>query len=67
MLKEDGVKVWCISQAFLATGLGGNQEVSKSLGAGDPATAGQFVRTVLEGQRDNDVGRILVRDGVQPW
>ncbi|KAK4695031.1 hypothetical protein P7C71_g2642, partial [Lecanoromycetidae sp. Uapishka_2] len=67
ILREDGVKVWCISPGFLATGLGGDQEVNKSLGAGDPATAGQFVRTVLEGQRDDDVGRVLVRDGVQPW
>lgn len=66
MLKEDGVKVWCISPDLIATGLGGNQEVSKSLGAGDPATAGQFVRSVLEGQRDSEVGRVLVRDGVQP-
>src|ERR1700731_3012520 len=24
MLKEDGVKVWCVSPGFLATGLGGN-------------------------------------------
>ncbi|KAL9064974.1 MAG: hypothetical protein Q9161_008523 [Pseudevernia consocians] len=67
MLKEDGVKVWCISPGFLATGLGGSQHVNESLGAGDPATAGQFVRGVLEGQRDDDVGRVLVRDGVQPW
>ena len=41
--------------------------MTKSLGAGDPATAGQFVRTVLEGQRDDDVVRVLVKDGVQPW
>ena len=67
MLKEDGVKVWCISPGFLATGLGGSQEVNKSLGAGDPATAGQFVRNVLEGQRDGEVGRVLLKEGVQPW
>ena len=67
MLKEDGVKVWCLSPGFLATGLGGDQEANKSVGAGDPATAGQFVRAVLEGQRDADVGRVLLRDGLQPW
>lgn len=67
MLKDDGVKVWSISPGFLATGLGGNQEASKSLGAGDPATAGEFVKNVLEGQRDGDVGRVLTRQGVQPW
>ena len=67
MLKEDGVKVWCISPGFLATGLGGNQEANKNFGAGDPATAGHFVRSVLEGYRDGDVGRVINRDGVQPW
>ena len=67
MLKEDGVKVWCLSPGFLATGLGGDVEANKSVGAGDPALAGQFVRAVLEGQRDADVGRVLLRDGLQPW
>lgn len=68
VLKEDGVKVWCISPGFLATGLGGNPEATKSAGAGDPATAGEFVRAVLEGERDGDVGQVLLRgSGVQPW
>lgn len=67
ILKEDAVKVFCISPGFLATGLGGDQELYKRIGAGDPATAGPFVRSVLEGQRDNDVGRVLTRDGLQPW
>ena len=67
MLKEDGVKVWCISPGFLATGLGGSAEATRKLGAGDPATVGPFVRGVLEGQRDGDVGRVILRDGVQPW
>lgn len=66
-LKEDGVKVFCLSPGFLATGLGGNLEASKNLGAGDPATAGLFVRNVLEGQRDKDVGKVILREGVQPW
>ena len=59
--------MWCISPGFLATGLGGNPEVSKKLGAGDPATAGDFVKSVLEGERDDDVGQVIVRGGVQPW
>lgn len=67
MLKEDGVKVWCISPGFLATGLGGNPEASKKMGAGDPAVAGVFIRSVLEGQRDDDVGKVILKDGVQPW
>ena len=66
-LQEDGVKVWCISPGYLATGLGGSQEANQSQGAGDPATAGQFVKTVLEGERDGDVGKVILRNGVQPW
>ena len=67
ILKEDGVKVWCISPGFLATGLGGNQEANKKMGAGSPEVAGEFVQSVLEGHRDEDVGKVILRDGVQPW
>ena len=67
ILKEDGVKVWCISPGFLATSLGGSQEVLKKMGAGDPTEAGHFVQSVLEGHRDRDVGKVIFRDGVQPW
>jgi NAD(P)-dependent dehydrogenase (short-subunit alcohol dehydrogenase family) len=67
MLKEDGVKVWCISPGFLATGLGGNTELLKKMGAGDPQVGGSFIRSVLEGERDADVGKVITKDGVQPW
>ncbi|KAL6714730.1 hypothetical protein ACLMJK_008155 [Lecanora helva] len=67
ILKEDGVKVWCISPGFLATGLGGNQEANQKAGAGDPAVGGEFVREVVEGQRDGDVGKVITRQGVQAW
>ena len=67
MLKEDGVKVWCISPGYLATGLGSGQEANKKMGATDPAEGGGFVRSVIEGQRDCDVGKVILRDGVQPW
>ncbi|KAF7504474.1 hypothetical protein GJ744_002211 [Endocarpon pusillum] len=66
-LKEDGVKVWCIAPGFLATGLGGSPEASKKMGAGDPAVAGPFIRSVLEGERDGDVGKVITKDGVQAW
>lgn len=67
MLKEDGVKVWCISPGFLATGLGGNAELLRKMGAQDPVVAGVLVRGVLEGERDGDVGKVVNRDGVQDW
>lgn len=63
-LKEDRVKVWCISPGYLATGLGGSQEANKNMGATDPTVAGSFVLNVLEGKRD---GKVLLRDSVQAW
>jgi len=67
ILKEDGVKIWCISPGFLATGLGGGQEFNRKMGAVDPSTGANFVRDVVEGGRDQDVGRAIRRTDVQPW
>lgn len=67
MLHEDGVKVWCISPGFLATGLGGGADSNRKMGAGDPSVAGSLIKSVLEGSRDDDVGKVVLKDGVQPW
>ncbi|KAF4594912.1 NAD(P)-binding domain protein [Ophiocordyceps camponoti-floridani] len=68
ILSEDGVKVWGISPGYLATGLGGSLELNKQRGAGDASLGGEFVREVLEGRRDGDVGKAIQREGrVQPW
>ncbi|KAN0090041.1 NAD(P)-binding protein [Hyaloscypha variabilis] len=66
-LKEDGVKVWCISPGQLATGLGGSVEANKKMGGKDPADGGKFVCVVVEGHRDADVGKVVSVDGVQAW
>lgn len=67
VLHEDDVKVFAISPGFLATGLGSNTEMLKKMGAGDPEVAGPFIRSVIEGERDADAGKILTKDGIQPW
>ncbi|KAL4864340.1 hypothetical protein BDV12DRAFT_14846 [Aspergillus spectabilis] len=67
VLTNDGVKVFAISPGFLATGLGGDTEKLRSMGAGDPVVAGGLFRDVLEGRRDGDVGKVVNRDGVQGW
>ncbi|KAI9648878.1 hypothetical protein NHQ30_003519 [Ciborinia camelliae] len=68
MLHEDGVKVWAISPGFLATGLGGvGSENLKKMGAQDPSVAGAFIRGVVEGVRDSDVGKVVTANGTQPW
>ncbi|KAL3481456.1 hypothetical protein BJX99DRAFT_219050 [Aspergillus californicus] len=67
MLENDGVKVWAVSPGLLATGLGGDPELLKKIGAGDPVVVGPLFRGVLEGERDGEVGRVVSRAGVQDW
>ena len=66
-IKEDGVKVWCISPGFLATGLGGSQQANTEMDVTDPAEGGNVVRSVVEGRRDEDVGKVISKTGMQPW
>ena len=63
-LKEDGVKVWGVGPGFLATDLGNVREKAKEMGAGDPSLGGKMIRTVVEGQRDADVGKVVNKDGI---
>ena len=38
------------------------------MGALDPAIGGNFIKDVVEGKRDNDVGKVIRNDGqLQPW
>jgi NAD(P)-dependent dehydrogenase (short-subunit alcohol dehydrogenase family) len=67
ILHEDGVKVWSVSPGQLATGLGPGAEVNKKMGAVDPAIGGEFVKDVVEGKRDADAGKAILKDSVQPW
>ena len=67
VLREDGVKVWCISPGYLATGLGGSQENNKNMGAGNPAVGGNFIKDVVAGKRDEDVGKVIRNGSIQPW
>ncbi|KAI1114107.1 hypothetical protein F5Y14DRAFT_451287 [Nemania sp. NC0429] len=67
-LLNDGVKVWAVSPGFLATGLAGiGAEKLKQIGAQDPAIGGHFLKDVIEGQRDHDVGKVIRKDMIQPW
>lgn len=67
ILAEDGVKIWCVSPGLLATGLGGGKEAMKRMGAIEPSIGAEFVRDVVEGARDHDVGKVIRKDNVQPW
>ena len=68
MLEPDGVKVFCISPGFLATGLGGmGKDFMRKVGAGEPSVGGGFIKDVVLGVRDDDAGKVINKDGVQPW
>jgi NAD(P)-dependent dehydrogenase (short-subunit alcohol dehydrogenase family) len=67
ILREDGVKTWCVSPGYLATGLGGSQQVNAQQGAIDPSIGANFVKDVVEGVRDADVGKVIRKDDVQAW
>ena len=68
VLKEDGVKSWAVSPGMLATGLGmGDPEFLRKVGALEPHVGADFVRSVVEGERDGDVGLAVRKAGVQPW
>jgi NAD(P)-dependent dehydrogenase (short-subunit alcohol dehydrogenase family) len=67
LLREDGVKTWCVSPGYLATGLGVGSAGNKQAGAIDPSIGAGFVRLVVEGGRDDDIGKAIRKDDVQPW
>lgn len=62
-LKEDGVKVWGVMPGMLATNLGGIPEMAKAMGAGHPSAGGKIIKSVVEGERDTDVGKLVSKDG----
>ncbi|KAK0760496.1 hypothetical protein N5P37_006690 [Trichoderma harzianum] len=67
-VKQDGVKTWAIAPGLLATSMVGDPEVLKQRGAQPPSLGGDFIKTVIEGERDADIGKAIARDGViQPW
>lgn len=68
-LKEDGVKVFCVGPGMLATNLGGlgPEAAAKIPGVKHPSIGGALIRKVVEGERDRDVGKIVVQEGVSMW
>ena len=66
-LKADGVKVWAIGPGMMVTNLGGVPELAKKMGSLHPSISGNFVRTVVEGARDGETGKLITKGGVAPW
>jgi len=68
-LKEDGVKVWCVGPGMLATNLGNikDKAIEMGLKLDHPSIGGKLLRSVVEGERDADVGKLISKDGVLRW
>lgn len=66
-LKPDGVKVWSVGPGFLATDLGESKEWAAAQGAGHPSAGGEILKSVVEGERDADTGKFVVRSGIQEF
>ncbi|KAJ9649793.1 hypothetical protein H2199_000572 [Coniosporium tulheliwenetii] len=65
-LKADGVKVWGVGPGFLATNLGKMKEKVKEMGGGHPSEGGVLYKKVVEGERDDEVGKVIDKDGLVP-
>jgi NAD(P)-dependent dehydrogenase (short-subunit alcohol dehydrogenase family) len=67
-LKEDKVVVQVLGLGSFATDFGGMPAAEKvKRGMPDPKEAGEFIRAVAEGERDADIGQLLLIDGTSPW
>lgn len=63
------IKVFAMSPGFVVSNLRGTtEELRSGWGlAGDPITAGHTLLSILRGERDADVGRLIHKDGVYDW
>ncbi|KAG0651454.1 Short-chain dehydrogenase reductase tropE [Hyphodiscus hymeniophilus] len=61
------IKVITLDPGFNATNLGGDPEAMRRGGGGDPAKAGEFIKSVVEGKRDADSNKMINEGGSIPW
>lgn len=59
--------MWAVDPGVNATNLGGNVERARELGAKDPEVGAQDVVDVVEGRRDDCVGKHVWNEGIRPW
>jgi NAD(P)-dependent dehydrogenase (short-subunit alcohol dehydrogenase family) len=68
-LKDKGVKVHIMCPGLVRSNLRGKTEDMVSAGgnASDPAVSGQTLLSIVEGKRDQDIGKFLHKDGLYDW
>lgn len=66
---EQGLKVFSMSPGFVVSNLRGTtEELRSGWGQAKPASeSGEFMLDILEGKRDEDVGKLIWKDGIYGW
>lgn len=70
-LGPQGIKVWTFCPGYVVTNLSGTGEKGRrervERGAGDPKESAEGILAIVEGRRDNEVGKFVHKGGVYPW
>jgi NAD(P)-dependent dehydrogenase (short-subunit alcohol dehydrogenase family) len=66
-LKTEGFLVFGVDPGLCATNFTSDADSLRKRGAAEPAEGGERVACVIRGEKDADVGKALVADGVNPW
>lgn len=66
-LQKEGFKVLGADPGLCATNFTGNAQSLLDRGAATPAQGGERIATVVKGEKDADLGRVLGEYGVSPW
>ena len=66
---EKGLKVFAMSPGFVVSNLRGtSEELRSGWGKAEPASvSGEIVLSILDGKRDEDVGKLVYKEGVYQW
>lgn len=66
---DSGLKVFAMSPGFVVSNLRGtSEELRSGWGQAGPASvAGETMLSILAGERDGDVGKLIYKDGVYDW
>lgn len=66
-LQKEGFKVHGADPGLCATNFTGNAQSLLDRGAATPVQGGERIASVVKGEKDADVGRVLGEYGVSPW
>lgn len=69
ILSKEGLKTFVMCPGFVVSNLRGKSEEARTGGgyAGDNRVSAQTLLSIIEGERDADVGKFVHKDGVYPW